>query len=399
MSEELFTPVVCPECSSTAGTLTEHGCTECCTHNCRGCDTAFPGDAVTTVRGRYLCESCFDARYQRCERCDYAIQHGYGYDVGDQQWCSDCFHSHYFVCQFCEGTTSVDEIHTVDNEDWCESCAENHGNWCDSCECYHRPGNNCNSSCNGLRVRGHFDRGYGDFLSTPTDKRTKLFVGVELEVEKVRDEIDRAAVQLLNAGDFFILKYDGSLSDGVEIVTSPMSRDWLATNRPRIDTLLNTLHSGGFDTCNRYGEHTAGMHVHLSRSAFTTLHLYKFMRFIYQNRQFTTLISGRNGAQLDRWASLHEGPRNWVRKAKFRSNDESNRYRAVNLATASTAEVRIFRSTLRPDSFWKNINFVLAAYDFTAQHSMQQVTESAFRQFVAARKRQYKELAQFLTAA
>jgi hypothetical protein len=217
-----------------------------------------------------------------------------------------------------------------------------------------------------------------------------LFVGLEVELEtgdaqKYRADVVRHVFGVL--GDVCYLKHDGSLSDGCEIVTHPMSPDYFA-NLSAFDDVLRTLRGWG---CNSWNGHRCGFHVHLSRDAFvSSSHLFAFALFFYRNREQIRTLSGRRDYELDRWASLnaHQGNTDDYPRLidKVRGRNTSTRYSAVNLTNDETVEVRVFRGSLRPETLRGCVDLCVAAFHYTSALSSRDVRDGflsweTFRRF------------------
>jgi hypothetical protein len=217
-----------------------------------------------------------------------------------------------------------------------------------------------------------------------------LYFGIELEVEarggRYRpDEVSRAYNAL--GRDYVVCKSDGSLSGdrGFEIVTRPDSvevhkRKWEAF----IQTASETLSSWSNGRC--------GMHIHASRAALSQLQLGKMLVFLnhVNNAWLVKLVAGR---ALKDWACLEHG-----KKIVDGKKLSPNRYVALNV-TEYTAELRIFKGTLKPSSFWKNLEFYAAVIAFCApaEHSTLDVeTPQKFLRFVQANAKTYPNVDAFL---
>lgn len=71
------------------------------------------------------------------------------------------------------------------------------------------------------------------------------------------------------------------------------------------------------------------------------------------------------------------------------------RYSALNY-TRETVEVRIFNSTVRTDRFFKNLEAVKAALDFSKQYGIQDMVPANFLRFIMDNRGMYKNLVNFL---
>jgi len=113
------------------------------------------------------------------------------------------------------------------------------------------------------------------------------------------------------------------------------------------------------------------------------------MKFFVDNSDFVTKISQRKVDNLDRWAALTDNPRESTEytqdklmyKAKKKYGN-SRRYLAVNLQNDNSVEIRIFRGTLNDSSFFKNIEFVQALFDYTKSITETDMSLKSFLSFI-----------------
>jgi hypothetical protein len=212
-----------------------------------------------------------------------------------------------------------------------------------------------------------------------------LFFGVELEVE-AGDNRDSAAEDISGKLDnFAVLKEDGSIKSGFEIVTRPASMDeqrrgWKGFFSDLPDGLLS------------YKTETCGLHVHASRSALTTLQIAKIVCFVNSpdNREFVERIAGRKACD---WARYHG--KNLATAGKR----TGQRYEAVNLENSKTIEFRIFKGTLKETSFWRCIEFCDALISFSAPASRtmdESLNWKAFARYVREGRKQWPNLHAFV---
>ena len=138
---------------------------------------------------------------------------------------------------------------------------------------------------------------------------------------------------------------------------------------------------------------TCGIHIHMSKKAFSKLHLYKFLRFFRENTAFVAKISQRTSENLDQWSTLNSDE-SILYQAKHGKTCE--RYVAVNLGPPDTVEIRIFRGNLLETAFRKNLEFCKALFDFTAVSSSSSLTAIHFHKFVVKNKKQFPNLLAFL---
>lgn len=217
------------------------------------------------------------------------------------------------------------------------------------------------------------------------DEKTKLFFGIELETEKG----DSSSLNNLE-NKFFYLKEDSSLNNGFELVTHPLSQAWIVKNQHKIKIILDTLKNA---TAKSYNTSTCGMHVHVSKNAISLLQLVKIVKFFIEQKNFILKLSQRKAANLQRWASLDFSNK----FVKYVKEKNSSRYVAINLQNQNTIEFRIFRGTLKFESFMKNLEFLFSLLDFTREEGYIQITLDNYSKFLTKNKKDYKNLINFLT--
>lgn len=216
------------------------------------------------------------------------------------------------------------------------------------------------------------------------------FYGIELEVEN-RDERNSngAMAEQINAPHLYF-KSDGSLENGFEIVTHPLSFNWIQENKNEFEVMLNDLKKWGF---NSYDANTCGMHIHISKKSFGTWQLFRFIKFFNEYKEFIVSISQRKIEQIKKWASIEdETESELIYKAKKKCGN-SSRYCAINLQNGATIEIRIFRGTLNYASFMKNIEFVDALYNYTKESN--NCTLIGFKEFINSTS-SYSNLKKFI---
>lgn len=204
---------------------------------------------------------------------------------------------------------------------------------------------------------------YHSHTRTHYDGKEMRF-GIELELKAHEGEATTLRQVAEDAG--FIAERDGSLDDerGVEIVGPPLT---FAENTRRWCDLLDKLrgHAVGWDAGTGYG-----MHVSINRNALSTYHQGKILVFIHGNKGLCEEIAGRKEVH---WAAYHEKR---LAEAKRTSGDK---YEAAALRGCDRIEVRIFRSTLKPEGFLRNLEFCASVVEFTRDAGIRELDDITFR--------------------
>ncbi len=245
------------------------------------------------------------------------------------------------------------------------------------------------------------------------DKHTPdvLHYGIELEVEDMgimqpngkyqhlmdREQMAQRALQFMGKEDVYIV-HDGSLTaspmGGIEIVSHPMTWEYYRENADRWTELLMKLREWGGQA---YRPGTAGWHVHMSKGAFTSWQLYKFIKFFYQksSHNFVVSICQRNGHE--RYARWHSSDSSKVAlTAKRKHNASNDRYSAVNLTNPNTVELRMFRGTLEPLWFHKNMEFCHALFEYSKAVKPLDMVPSKFVEYIVKHRGRFKCLHEFI---
>lgn len=224
------------------------------------------------------------------------------------------------------------------------------------------------------------------------------FLGVELEVES-QGERDPAAKRILKDLNgaapnkntrFAILKTDGSLDGarGIEIVSTPATLSYHKQAWQKFfekgkgaSSILNSF-------TNTNGR--CGMHVHISRNAFSPLTLGKFLQFINDknNNSFITKIAGRDKSHYTRFLD---------KKIKdCKTPFQGQKYEAVNLCHPHTLEIRIFKGNVSEIGFFKNLEFVHAAYNFCRETGASKLSYTDFTNWLKDNQKEYPYLIAWL---
>jgi hypothetical protein len=204
------------------------------------------------------------------------------------------------------------------------------------------------------------------FCSLSNENSNAPFFGIELEVERKNSNgLKHKYMAGMIKHEHWYFKTDGSLTDGFEIVSHPMTFNYIKQSEKTFSDSLKLLVENGY---NSYDANTCGMHIHISKANFTTWHLYRFLKFFVENKEFIVSISQRKMEKLQKWANIEdENDSSLIYKAKKKDGNEK-RYVAINLQNKATIEIRIFRGTLNLNSFMKNIEFAHSLFMYTKEN-------------------------------
>ena len=222
---------------------------------------------------------------------------------------------------------------------------------------------------------------------------TPLYMGIELEVDtstRNRDDMDdeeytdddqrydqdnhnynsNYALHIMGGGkDTIFTKTDGSLNNGFEIVSHPMT---LAKHLRTMQWQkgMEFLTKMGYKSHNTS---TCGLHIHINRNFFGSKSVQgingaKIAYLLEKNRNDVVKFTRRRSEELERWARFGDMTR-WFNSATprtksmlstaFRSQySPRNKYVALNTIHSETFEFRIFKGTLNFGTLVASMQFV-----------------------------------------
>ncbi len=432
-------------------------CSECfaASNVCSFCKTVhYKDDFTTAADGKSYCEDCIEERFIRCNHCEeyYFIDNVDGSYASDGEWyCEDCIEVNFARCCECGDVFYRREVNTIDGNYYCEECTDNIFMYCDECLEYHEISllptcdwcgalicmrntyhdeqdttlcHSCyeNSYCcddcgefvreeNIIHAHSHT---YCEYCYTngahiihsysykPSPiffgrKSVKdlyaLYLGVEWEVD-YGDDRNCFAESLSDISEVYC-KFDGSLDEGVEVVTHPCTLDYHMEELPwkEIITQAKEYNFRSHDTV------TCGLHVHLSRTGFGDNYdlqdkniaklVYLFEKFWGQIKKF----SRRTEENLSRWAQRY-GLCVDVDTTYNNAKGSGRRY-AVNLCNSETVEIRVFRGTLNLETLMASLQFCKLLVDAVVYGTNHDIQNLEWKELVMG-AREYPELSAYL---
>ena len=368
---------------------------------CSVCDTDTNiDDLITTEYDSMVCNDCV----QICQRCDSvgSTEDAFHEIDGHDIWCESCTERRAYWCERCESYNSDCTYFISDrSEHWCVGCSDHNAYWCDDCDEYNADGcDRCSDDMSSDGTRLIHDYSYRPdaiFHSTKDDER--LFFGIEIEVE-AKDDLRASAeyAHQLESMDLAYLKHDGSLNNGFEIVTHPMSHDFFKNEAGDFFAVMEGLRSQRGIRVKSWDTRTCGLHIHISRSGFSGgAHMHRFLNLVYTNPDFYSTLAGRTS---DQWAKFTDIiKREYARDAngdrvpdplggyeietkrtfmhKLDNERNSDRYSAVNTLNRETLEMRIFRGSVNGDTIKSQLDLAHASVEYTRNLTVQDVTQGA----------------------
>ena len=331
-------------------------------YTCDHCDEQFPLEEMVEISGNYLCPDCAADLTILCDECGRRIYRAD--DEGDEchSLCHSCRERHYTTCDRCGALIHVENIYEYDSEDLCRDCYDD--------------------ACAEGPIHEY------DYMPELIfhGKGLRKF-GVELEIDdggKSRSNANRLLEVANKAAVNLYIKSDGSLDDGLELVTHPMSLDYHLHKMPWAAVLdqakqLN-YHSHSTNTC--------GLHVHISRMAFGCTYetqeecIARLVFFVEKFWPELLRFSRRTQGQLNRWAARYGMKLNPKDQMYHAKNSCAGRYTAVNLTNADTVEIRLFRGTLKLNTLTATLQLVNHLCEVAVSMSDQELQDMSWFDFL-----------------
>ena len=336
------------------------------TFTCAQCGELCPVGERTVFDGQALCAYCLSEHTATCTHCGTRIWISDNAGTEDMPLCQSCYDDHYVSCVECGALLHREDAYYEDSD-------EDE----DDPLCHH-----CYSSSQ-KSIQNYYYKPHPIFYG-----EGKRFFGVELEIDGAGERCS-AADRLMgiangNALEHLYCKHDGSLEDGFELVTHPMTLDYHMDEMPWAGVLSEAVQMG-------YLSHracTCGLHVHVNRSAFGPTEkeqedvIARILFFVENHWNEMLRFSRRSQSQMEQWAARYgrkDDPKEVLKHAKGSS---MGRYTCVNLTNFDTIEFRLFRGTLKLNTFLATLQMVDRICDVALSLSDQEMQELTWTNFV-----------------
>ena len=288
------------------------------THPCSHCGQDFAPEQLIPFQDELLCPACLDEQTTVCSCCGERIYKTDNSGTDTIPLCEDCYDNHYERCTHCGALIHRRDTYYRGDDPYCY-------------DCYH--------TLPAQGINDYYFKPEPIFYGTG-----KRYFGVELEVDEGGESDSNAerVLDIANSGrELIYCKHDGSLNDGFEIVTHPMTLDFHKNNMPWAEIMEEAKKMGYLS----HQAETCGLHVHVNRTTFGNTEseqeaaiarvLYFFEKFWEELLKF----SRRTQRQLDHWAARYG--------YKEKPKDILDHAKGHNSAGRDTVEFRMFRGTLK----------------------------------------------------
>lgn len=175
---------------------------------------------------------------ERCDSCGQCLPPEQLISFEEQNLCQDCFRSATLLCARCGERIWRDENAGDDETPLCQSCYDHYYLNCADCGRVIHEGSACyledddsTPLCSHCYTRATRNRAIHDYYYKPDPifyGSGPRYFGVELEIDGAGED-DASAQTLLRIAnrreELLYCKHDGSLEEGFELVTHPMTLD------------------------------------------------------------------------------------------------------------------------------------------------------------------------------
>ena len=371
------------------------------------------GDPVTIV-GDYdgfveaaIIPEVFRDYFEYCEHCGQIVRREDSWYVDDTALCGECCDAEARQCEGCgEWHLYRNMVQIEGTDDYvCErwDCMERAMvDLCEGCGYYfyHQDLTAAHDGCCYCEDCAPNHSGILDYSEKPEPEfygeRSHLHMGVELEVDNgvcVNDFITDAATPEI------YFKEDGSLSSdgGVEIVSHPCTLDY---HKGLWDNIIDAAKAHYFTS---HDAGTCGLHVHIDREylgEFETERDYTTACIVMLFDKFWKQLvrfSRRTENQLSQWCERTgleltkadmSAPEKVADKLQDKANNEG-RYKAVNLQNRNTVEFRLFRGTLRRETFYATLELCQVIVDWCKTHRIPELAALTWGELISSQPTEY----------
>lgn len=367
---------------------------------CCDCNNLVSDSEVYFNSDNAYCEDCYREIFYLCAGCENDFHNDDMHLAFDEYYCDDCFYNAFFTCSHCEEVGSLDNAYATDYSDYlcsdcywemyteCEECGETidreYSMFCEDTGCTLCEG--CYSENSSMIIR--------DYSYRPDPKfhgKDEFHIGVELEFEVMRNRSDIA--EMLNDFDpdhkVFYQKHDGSLNNGIELVTHPCTLEYHNKSFKWSEMLKKLRESN----CKSHDTGTCGMHLHISRKSLTKSQEIKLAMFVKANQRRMEMFCRRKS---NHYARFKESL-----KPYFQLNDGYERYEVLNFSNYNTIEFRLPKGTLNTKAVKATIQFTHAMVAYARHQSASKLASSnkgwtEFVLYVGENTKQYPDLMEYM---
>ena len=331
------------------------------------------------VEGRQLCQSCYDYDTLRCDCCGERILASHEVTDDHISICENCYEVRYHRCERCNCLVHDSDVFWEHDDCYCRSCYEEITDRC---------------------IKDYYYKPSPIFNKMPEESRVRYY-GIELEIDcggRDEDNADSLYNIANREDDLLYIKSDSSLDEGMELVSHPCSVQFHKRLFPWKEIMKEAVELG-------YRSHntsTCGLHIHIGRNDLGETPeaqeevISRIMFFFESHWNEIFKFSRRGEYAVNRWASRYgykDRPKDILEDAK---KNRKGRYTCVNITNSSTVEIRIFKGTLKWNTFMAAIELVDSICDNAIRLSDEELHKQSWIDFVLSIDPDYTELIKYL---
>ena len=282
----------------------------------------------------------------------------------DEYYCSDCYYDTFAHCENCGGEEYAEDLNYIEENDcyYCNSCYDE----------YMSERENEDIDENSIIKSYHHRDLPLEFMYLEEELKDNLSVedllyfGTESEVYNKQCKISNGKMAKMIRETFpqlkLVFEEDGSIGNGFEIISQPMTMAFIKAHKEDFKNMFQMLIDNGFISHNA---RSCGLHVHFSRNYFKDnedKYIQKLALFFEQFKEELKTFSRRTDFG---WCEFI-GDRSGYAKRYLKSSvilkdyakDHPSHNIAINLGNSSTIEIRIFRGTLKFETYMASVELV-----------------------------------------
>lgn len=348
---------------------------------CYCCGTEIDIDDAEIVEDEYLCQNCYDEEVFECEYCNGNF---FNRNMVSDEFisiCENCYNNYYCRCERCQCLIYDDDVSWIDDDyPYCSQCYD--------------------EVQDSYKIK-HYGYKPKPIFYKRSNENSVRYYGVELEIDDGGQDDNNAKEILETANgcdELLYVKSDSSLYNGMELVSHPCSIDFHRDDFPWHDILHEAVELNYTSHC----AETCGLHVHIGRLELGKTFekqeevIGRVMFFFESHWNEMVRFSRRTDNQLIRWATrrgFQAQPTDILDNAKKKRYE---RYTCVNIAPENTIEIRIFRGTLKFNTFMATLEMVDSICENAVKLTDKEIQMQSWGDFVTAIDSAYTELIQYL---
>jgi len=344
---------------------------------CSVCGAEITEETANEFDGQIICDDCLNSETTTCDCCGERIYRGEAQGNSRITLCDNCYEYNYTHCEDCGRLIHNDDAMYDFDSDY-PYCPE------------------CYSKLKETAIKPYNYKPEPIFYGSGN-----FFMGAELEIDRGGEDDDNAR-DLLDIGnrdeEHIYCKHDGSLDDGFEIVSHPMTLEYHMGEMNWVEVFDKAVSMN----YRSHQTHTCGLHIHVNRSAFGMDAdeqedvISRIVFFVENHWNELLKFSRRTEASINRWASRYGIGATAKDTYKNAKDKRLGRYVAVNLENYSTLEFRIFRGSLCYRTFAAALQLVYEICRFASQMSDKEFERMSWSDFVSKIPSDKRELIEYL---